>query len=46
MGVMESIYLASCLVIYFVEEHPHFGPAISKAIESQCKRAILHFTTG
>ena len=34
MGVMESIYLASCLVIYFVEEHPHFGPAISKAIEA------------
>ncbi|MDD5320203.1 MAG: type II toxin-antitoxin system VapC family toxin [Methylococcales bacterium] len=33
MGVMESVYLDSCLVIYFVEEHPRFGSAISQAIE-------------
>ncbi|MGZ8933258.1 MAG: type II toxin-antitoxin system VapC family toxin [Methylobacter sp.] len=31
---MESIYLDSCLVIYFVEEHPRFGPAISQAIDA------------
>jgi predicted nucleic acid-binding protein len=34
MGMMESIYLDSCLVIYFVEEHPRFGPAICQAIEA------------
>ena len=34
MGVMESVYLDSCLVIYFIEEHPRFGSAISQAIEA------------
>jgi len=35
MGMMpESIYLDSCLVIYFIEQHPRFGPMINRAIES------------
>lgn len=35
MGMMpESIYLDSCWVIYFVEQHPRFGPVINQGIES------------
>ncbi len=32
MGVMESVYPDSCLVIYFVEEHLRFGLAISPGV--------------
>jgi predicted nucleic acid-binding protein len=33
MGVNEPlVYLDTCCVIYFVEEHPVFGPAVSRAL--------------
>ncbi len=33
MGVTEPlVYLDTCSVIYFVEEHPVFGPAVSQAL--------------
>lgn len=35
MGLnLPLVYLDTCTVIYFVEEHPIFGPAVSQALES------------
>lgn len=45
MGVMESIYLDSCLVIYFIEEHPRFCSAISK-LSYLMPACVLYFATG
>lgn len=38
MGVRGAIYLDSCLVIYLVEEHPRYFPAIRQAIETHANR--------
>jgi len=41
MGINATrVYLDSCLVIYFVEQHPQFGPVITHAMESH---SDLHF---
>jgi predicted nucleic acid-binding protein len=38
MGMTDLVYLDSCLVIYFVEEHQRFGLLISQAIESNANK--------
>jgi len=35
MGITPGlVYLDACLVIYFIEQHPRFGPVITQAIEA------------
>lgn len=39
MGITpEWVYLDTCIVIYFVEQHPRFGSVITKAIEADMNR--------
>ncbi len=43
MGLNQPlVYLDTCAVIYFVEAHPQFGPAVTQALElAQAKRIAI-----
>ena len=41
MGLNQTlVYLDTCTVIYFVEEHPVFGPVVAQALAAQTTQKI------